>query len=517
MIRVLIVDDEVYSRKSIRLLGEWDRYDMAIVGEARNGEEALALSEELNPGLMIIDMNMPIIDGVALLRHMRLMPCKFIIVSGHDDFHYTKEAIAHRVVDYLLKPITRAELNAALRKAAEEIRDKVVSERDKHLRDLLGQMLTADEFNKGRLSADIEKTDGEGWGDSELVYVIILDYRKHLERFGGDANLFSFIMANALTELYAPYGQPAVIHSPIGKSEFVVILKSLVPEVTIDMQTVQTDIRESLGVRCEIIASLPMNHPIQIPGTYKRLQQTLMQKSYVRLTDHPTSQSTGETVVYPYHEMLREFGFALHHGSRDKCSLIIDQWIYVCRTQPNITLQQVYAEYLEWMRVIKAVYQKLDMEEGMFDWIPIHKEAFLEIALSPNGIADQLLMAVDQIVTINSDQDKNNAIDYVADYLRDHYHQDISLTELSRRFHYSKGYLCKIFKERYQCTLNEFVTTIRMVKAKALIVEQGYLVQEAAELVGITNFSYFSKLYKKHHGHPPSEDVAQAIGSLTRK
>ncbi|WP_337098792.1 response regulator transcription factor [Paenibacillus sp. YIM B09110] len=124
-IKVLLVDDEGWTRDIVRTFGNWDLLNMEIVGEAEDGMEALKLVGELKPQVVITDMRMPGIDGVKLLE---LLDKQFpnittVVVSGYDDFQYAKHAVRFRAVDYLLKPVDPAELHAALLKCKEQVEE----------------------------------------------------------------------------------------------------------------------------------------------------------------------------------------------------------------------------------------------------------------------------------------------------------------------------------------------------------------------------------------------------------
>ncbi|GGH23236.1 response regulator [Paenibacillus segetis] len=121
--KVLIIDDEPWSRQVVQALGAWDKMNMTVIGEAEDGKQGLRLIEELQPHIVITDMRMPGIEGVELLRQISAeYPEKEIIVmSGYDDFVYLKEAIRSRAVEYLLKPINENELNDALLRCSQNL------------------------------------------------------------------------------------------------------------------------------------------------------------------------------------------------------------------------------------------------------------------------------------------------------------------------------------------------------------------------------------------------------------
>jgi two-component system response regulator YesN len=123
MYKVLIMDDEIWSRKVIKQLGEWDKLQLTIIGEAEDGTQGLRMIAELTPDIVVTDMRMPGIDGVELLKvlndnHPLL---KIIVMSGYDDFVYLRQAIRSQAKEYLLKPVDPEELNAALAQCVREL------------------------------------------------------------------------------------------------------------------------------------------------------------------------------------------------------------------------------------------------------------------------------------------------------------------------------------------------------------------------------------------------------------
>lgn len=125
MHKVLLVDDESWNRDIVRTFGAWEELGLEIAGEAENGTEAMRLVSELSPQIVITDMRMPGTDGVMLMNqlHAHYPEIKVIVISGYDEFKYAQSAIRYGAVDYLLKPIDPAELNAVLRKCGRELEE----------------------------------------------------------------------------------------------------------------------------------------------------------------------------------------------------------------------------------------------------------------------------------------------------------------------------------------------------------------------------------------------------------
>ncbi len=112
MYRVMIVDDEPLIREGLRTLIEWENYGFQVVAVARDGNDALARFDNAAPDLMVVDIRMPVMDGLQLIEAVRKrsIHTHFLILSGYSDFNYAKRAIQSKVDGYILKPIDEDEL-----------------------------------------------------------------------------------------------------------------------------------------------------------------------------------------------------------------------------------------------------------------------------------------------------------------------------------------------------------------------------------------------------------------------
>lgn len=123
MFSVLLVDDEPLVLEGLKLLVDWEGYGFRICGEAGDGEDACALIAQHNPDLVVTDLRMPIIDGIQLIRHCvdhLQTRCRFIILSGHEDFSAAQQALSLGVIDYWLKPLDTDEIHRTLAVLREE-------------------------------------------------------------------------------------------------------------------------------------------------------------------------------------------------------------------------------------------------------------------------------------------------------------------------------------------------------------------------------------------------------------
>ena len=115
-LRVVLVDDEIMIREGFKQLFDWEVHDCEVVGEAADGMEALAQIDSLQPDIVIMDINIPIMNGLKVIRasRARYPDMAFIIVSGYDDFSYCREALRLQITDYILKLINYEEFGSCI-------------------------------------------------------------------------------------------------------------------------------------------------------------------------------------------------------------------------------------------------------------------------------------------------------------------------------------------------------------------------------------------------------------------
>ena len=115
-LRVLLVDDEIMIREGFKRLFDWEAHDCEIVGEAADGMDALTKIDTLAPDIAIMDINIPIMNGLKVIQLARIKhpDTAFVIVSGYDDFSYCREALRLQITDYILKPVNYEEFGTCI-------------------------------------------------------------------------------------------------------------------------------------------------------------------------------------------------------------------------------------------------------------------------------------------------------------------------------------------------------------------------------------------------------------------
>ncbi len=181
-IRVLIADDDTMVRIGLKTIIDWEKNGFVLVGEAQNGVQALELAEKWQPDIIITDIKMPGMDGIALIRELkrRKCPAKILVLSSYDDFDLVKQAIKLGADDYLLKlNLEPQELIAALDESARtlELHDKEEFVSDRHTQRLLRQHFLKDIVSNFYISEEQLRRSMQEMGvflDGENVVCLIL-------------------------------------------------------------------------------------------------------------------------------------------------------------------------------------------------------------------------------------------------------------------------------------------------------------------------------------------------------
>ena len=131
-LRVLLVDDEIMIREGFKRLFDWETHDCEVVGEAADGMEALTQIDILQPDIVIMDINIPIMSGLKVIQMSRIKHPKiaFVIVSGYDDFSYCQQALRLQITDYILKPVNYEEFGTCIDNLKISLFQKKISSSD---------------------------------------------------------------------------------------------------------------------------------------------------------------------------------------------------------------------------------------------------------------------------------------------------------------------------------------------------------------------------------------------------
>lgn len=163
MYRALVADDETNIREGLSSLVEECGLKIKVVAQAQDGLEALAMFEKYSPDLVLMDINMPLMDGLSCIEKMKAMKenVRVVIVSSYDNFSYAKKAIGLKVDSYILKPIDEEELKQVLKKCLVTLDESLIGthKKEKNPKDIV-EFINTHYQDSGLSSEMIEKEFG---------------------------------------------------------------------------------------------------------------------------------------------------------------------------------------------------------------------------------------------------------------------------------------------------------------------------------------------------------------------
>lgn len=228
--KVLVADDEYWTREKIRNMLNWEEYNLEFLEPAQDGEEVLRRMEQDRPNILITDINMPFVDGVELVETIREKYKEVVIfvISGYDDFEYVKRTLVAGAINYLLKPVTKIDMVNALSKALEMIS----REEENKKRILKAASLIQDselsmllERNSSSFVPSITIDGNMDFAECSLILLKIHNMMALMKSYEFDRNYLSYSLKKKIKEVTG-YENLLIFNHIYRSNEFIVISES---------------------------------------------------------------------------------------------------------------------------------------------------------------------------------------------------------------------------------------------------------------------------------------------------
>ncbi|MDF2922370.1 MAG: YesN8 [Paenibacillaceae bacterium] len=529
MYQVLIVDDEPEIRLGIRMKADWEGLGLAIAGEAGNGAEALEMLSSLKIDIAITDMNMPLMNGVSFLENCRIShpELRIIVITGYEDFHYARAAVRSQARDYLLKPVSRDELEAALMKVTGEL-DEL--ERQTSQRERLEWRLSQyyKEMKEHFILHIVKEEHGRLQGIAERAKLFELeDWQERAVRFvtaGIRERTMGILRDDGRTpdKLRLPFElicREFAEQSPEKPQQF---LDPNYPGLMHFILPARQDLLESFAKRLKDCVSghLQMEPAIglgQAVGGFAEWREgylsALLAWNLSDTKDRYPAKDYAEAAPVLSEESSNLLRKCLIRGDMGAFEQIIRKELTHAFGQSQAHLvKTIFQLSLE----IEAAAQETGISLDSRGELWVRPE--LSLGLNTVGKAEQFLVRMGRQIlqTQAAAKDQTDSdrtlFQAVKQFIEDHYMYDLSLTMLAERFNYHPSYFSELFKSKIGKTFIQYVTEIRMSQAVRLLEETALPLWDVAELTGFANASYFSSKFKRMYGISPSDYRQQKQG-----
>ena len=496
--RLLIVDDEIILRNGVKYLCNWEEYGFVVVGEASNGKEALELIPVLDPHIVIIDIVMPIMNGIDFTKAVneKYPNIKVLILSSFSEFDYVREAFKYGAVDYLLKPKLRSEdllnsLNNIVKKFSSPQTRLNESQKNKLL---LEQVLFTSLDDQEKVFNELQ----EGMKQSNFrLMKASLQYLRYV----GEEEL------KKITEEVFSVLKTYSIIDLIKNNEYIVLINySLDKEDELFSYLSQIqDTHNELFKEIKFIVSESFSDIRTIKDYYDSVNNLM---GYLFYYSHEAFVKANGI----YSESVEEFDAALLLTYLNSFE-IEKVKIYLFDYLNKVRFKRSYDEY-SFKRFIQSnIYnmfntmRKLGFDVGILNQNKMKLFKSIDKSIDYNEIKSLIQSFLDQIenlVDVQSEKKNSIILDKIIDYVHKHYNEDLSLMEISEELHLNYYYLSSYFKNQTNENLTSYINNVRIQKAKQLLTDSDLNIAEVSKQVGFTDHNYFSKVFKKYTKMTPT-------------
>lgn len=509
MLKVMIVDDEPVERMALQSILENGLQDIEIVGQAEDGWNAIQMAEQLKPDLVLMDIKMPGLDGIEVVKvlHEKYSEMSFVMVSAYDTFHFAQEALRLQVRDYLLKPSTEEDIVRVIGKIVADIkreraeRNDRLNDKQKLQRllpiletDLVSQLLF-DHVPDVRLDELLQMLSIPK--NSEVfVMVLFLQQGPEVSNEEND-QLYQTLKTEVLAREKGWIGAMTARTIPI------ILFRDL--DKNYRAQGVSC-VRKMMNFRNrykEIDFFIGIGGPCLSLGEIRHSYQEALKAS------RDLTLPSGHCFYEDIHEKVSDDLQMIRHAEKE---------ILGALEIGNTTLVNVYFERLLDQLLVSG--QNLNMvKQQLLDILyKIHKivqgmgvkaeqpfiyyaENNLILKSEASNWLDRLMDAYDKSTIQNSME----LYQKMRKYIIHNAHRNISLESLADYLKLSPYYVSKIFKEYSGHNYIDFLTEYRIEKAKKLMTDPSKSMKEIAYDVGYHDPNYFSRVFKKVAGYSPSD------------
>ena len=540
MLKIFLAEDEVVVRETIKRMIPWEELGFELVGEAADGEMALPLLIRQQPDLLITDIKMPFMDGLTLARLAKkeIPGLKVVILSGYDDFNYAKQAIGIGVEDYLLKPITK---NALIERLS-EIRSRYEHEKtQKEYYEKFQREMQAYEKNSSRdffealvggsmdMMEVYKRAEKLGLDIVAEAYNVLIFTMNCDEDFSGQRDEYSSWEAESLELLenfFAGHSSAMLFRSNIFS--YGVLLKGQRETIEENTRACVDEIRKILsrqdGRREWFLAvGQSVDRLSQIQKSYHTASRAFSQRylydenilyyDEMETMEHLGGQAETEDNAYLQKvdvnalnpAILQKF---LSNGLQEETENFVKDYFYAIGQEPMESL--VFRNYV----ILNVRFSVISFIKGLGCDTNEMESADTEEVLAESGknmesaiaYAKKMISQAIEIRDQNSGNKNRSILKTAVDFIDSHYmDEEISLNTVANVANVSSNHFSALFSQNMGQTFIEYLTTLRMNKAKELLRCTGMRSSEIAGEIGYKDAHYFSYLFKKTQGMTPSD------------
>lgn len=491
--KLLIVDDESWFRDGLMMLISNEQLGWEVIGEASDGEEALAIIETSKPDLIITDIHMPVVDGLMLTEQLSKLNSDImvIILTGYRDFEYARRALRYGAVDFLLKPMSIANTCEVLRQAYDKFRQKQL---EKKLRKREKQINT---LRAALYRLPYEKQD---WNEMNALlcgyefWLLRVDSfcpkeRSYTEK---DIELLHFAISNMAAELLQAQQVKGIFLS-LNSWDYAFLLAPI-----------KTSEQYRADLLKNVMSILHLKIDWKMGGIIDRLDILASRfnelHGSIQMHELPIDSEVNNRSFELRERLLSDLIIGDVETARSKLYNHIDQ---ISNLQLHLCKAEVYALVTALSDLLATHFKHVNAS----DFEDLHSGAILLFDRTPKLIewATNKTETFLQLYTYWLQEKQDNVVVRAIQYIESNYKEVCSLQVVGAYVHVTPNYLSNLFKRETGIAFSNYVSRLRVEKAKTLLACTKMRMTDIAEHVGFDNASYFTTVFKQLNNLSPSE------------
>lgn len=526
-ITAVVVDDEQESRDGLRRIVPWEQFGISVILEAAHGKQGLELIAQYRPDVVFTDLVMPHMDGLELMRELQRMRIgsRIVVITGHDDFAYAREALRLGACDYILKPFRTHEVLPAIARCTDEIqlerlaRSKHSDEKEKYKEALrLLQEKTVEDIIAGtgddirRLKPRLEPLHLD-WMLQHPLAVATIEIDNIQTLLGRQADkerdLLLFAIGNVTSDSISGQLPYFLYRSPLNR--WVAVLGAAdrfrvraLAETLIANMNRYVKLSVSIGIGQPVtLDELPLSYATSVEALgYKAIlggNQVLDSRDVLLSLPRQAGRATPTE---------QEILTRLKTGAEGQTDEIRRHLVAVVQSWGNLTKDELHQSLFEWLlkieRQLKSGNESLDVLTGhtLKSWTLFVRYDTFE------GILDCAMRWIGQMAEQNRSV-RHNRLGQIAgkalQIIAREFDKDITLGQVADKVYVSPVWLSHLLKEKTGKTFLEIVTDHRIGRAKELLSDVALKAYEVAEKVGYRDTDYFYRQFKRYTGMTPTQ------------
>ena len=532
MYRAIIADDEITVRRGLQAHFDWASFGISVIADFSDGQKAWHFVQDNPVDLIVTDVRMPNMDGIALAKAVReqFPRVKIIFISGYEDTEYLRNALKVDAVDYILKSIDLDELAETISRVTKQMdfersQENTIAVLEQKLIEsipLLQQrslMLLVREGIRpgGNTIAEMEARLSylELPLDNQTSYCILVLQLKDMWRMFAkiherDRLMFTLDYQSTCEKILELYGSHVCFENRLGEYVMFVDTRSEeYEELLLNIsQKLRAALMEHCGMDCRIGISDRFCGLDHARAAFEGAVNAIHKRYYLDESHAISVDKFEESVTMrsAQENAQRTIGDALMSGDSTKVHATVEK---AYEELDSMTLETEQRNFLIFLLMlpVQVLANARSGEKGSYD----NHAKLLERFLCCGDIREQKLFVlnmfdeVTQLTNARSETHSHHIIERVRDIIQGKYMEQLSITSLAEEVYLTPTYLCVVFKQETGQTVNEYLTQIRMQQAKQFLSDPHIKLYDVCYKVGYLSPSYFSKLFKKVTMMTPSE------------